>query len=249
MLTDTHCHIFKDEYNNIETIINNLKNDNIKRIIINGYNLKTNKEVIKLCAKYENVFGALGLYPGNIDEQANECLDFIEANLNNPKILAIGEIGLDFYYTKENIDKQIEILKKQLDIAQKYNKPVIIHNRQATNELIKILKKYELKGIIHCFNGSFETAKEFLKLNYKLGINGIITFKNNNLGEVLKKLPLNSFVLETDSPYLTPEPLRGKQNQPKYINYTAQKLSEILNISIYELIDLLEKNYQEIFNK
>ena len=247
MFTDTHCHIFKEDYENQEEILKNLNKNNIKRIIINGYNDKTNKEVINLTKKYKNVYGTLGFHPNNINELMPDSLKFIEENINKDKILGIGEIGLDYYRNKENKEKQKELLIKLLNLATTYNKPVIIHNRESTDDLLKLLKEYNLKGIIHSFSGSYETAIEFIKLGYKLGINGIVTFKNTKLPEILSKIPLENILLETDSPYITPEPIRGKQNEPKNLIYIANKLTDIYNTTLEELSIQLEINYKKTF--
>ncbi len=247
MFTDTHCHVLNDIYPLPEIIIATLEKNNIKRIIVNGYNLKTNKDVLNLINKYENVYGALGVHPDNIEEK-EECLKLIEANISHPKILAIGEIGLDYYHNSTNKKEQIALLTQELELAQKHNLPVIIHNRNATEDLITILKKYHCKGIIHCFNGSLETAKIFIKLGFYLGINGIITFKNCKLKEVTAQLPATSLLLETDCPYITPEPLRGIPNEPMYLKYTAQVLAQSLKIEVSELASILEENFQNLFN-
>ena len=149
---------------------------------------------------------------------------------------------------KENKEDQIKLLEKFLELSSKTNKPVIIHNREATGDLINTLKKYKTKGIIHCFNGSKETANIFLKLGYKLGIGGVITFKNCKLKEEIKGFSPNSFLLETDAPYLTPEPYRGKPHEPKYMIYTLRALSEALNINEEELSNTLENNFHELFD-
>lgn len=248
ILTDSHTHILPTDVPNYQEILENLKQNNIKRIIINGYNDKTNKEVLELVSKYENVYGALGFHPDNINELTEDSLEFIKKNLNNPKIIAIGEIGLDYYHNKENKEDQIKLLEKFLELSSKTNKPVIIHNREATGDLINTLKKYKTKGIIHCFNGSKETANIFIKLGYKLGIGGVITFKNCKLKEEIKGFSPNSFFLETDAPYLTPEPYRGKPNEPKYMIYTLRALSSTLNINEEELSNTLENNFHELFD-
>ena len=248
ILTDSHTHILPTDVPNYQEILENLKQNNIKRIIINGYNDKTNKEVLELVSKYENVYGELGFHPDNINELTENSLEFIKKNLNNPKIIAIGEIGLDYYHNKENKEDQIKLLEKFLELSSKTNKPVIIHNREATGDLINTLKKYKTKGIIHCFNGSKETANIFLKLGYKLGIGGVITFKNCKLKEEIKGFSSNSFLLETDAPYLTPEPYRGKPNESKYMIYTLRALSEALNINEEELSNTLENNFHELFD-
>ena len=248
ILTDSHTHILPTDVPNYQEILENLKQNNIKRIIINGYNDKTNKEVLELVSKYENVYGALGFHPDNINELTEDSLEFIKKNLNNPKIIAIGEIGLDYYHNKENKEDQIKLLEKFLELSTKTNKPVIIHNREATGDLINTLKKYKTKGIIHCFNGSKETANIFIKLGYKLGIGGVITFKNCKLKEEIKGFSPNSFFLETDAPYLTPDPYRGKPNEPKYMIYTLRALSSTLNINEEELSNTLENNFHELFD-
>lgn len=248
MYTDTHCHILSTSYYNPEDIISNLENNNIKRIIINGYNLKTNKEVIELSTKYSYVYGALGIHPDNINENLEENIKLIKENANNPKIIAIGEIGLDYFHNKENKEEQLNLLNTLFNLAEELNLPVIIHNRDATDDLLRLLKSHRLKGIIHCFSGSIETAREYLKLGLKLGIGGVLTFKNSNLRNTLKEIPLSSILLETDSPYLTPAPLRGIPNEPMYLRFVAEELSNIYNISLEELSICLENNFFDIFD-
>lgn len=248
MFTDTHCHILSTSYYNPEDIINNLDSNKIKRIIINGYNLKTNKEVIELSTKYPNVYGALGIHPDNIEENLEENLKLIRENANNPKIIAIGEIGLDYFHNKENKEEQLNLLNTLFNLAEELNLPVIIHNRDATDDLLRLLKSHRLKGIIHCFSGSIETAREYLKLGFKLGIGGVLTFKNSNLKNTLKEVPLSSILLETDSPYLTPAPLRGLPNEPMYLKFVAEELANIYNISLKELSTCLENNLFDIFD-
>lgn len=248
MLTDTHCHIIKEEYDNYEEIINDLEKNNIKRIIINGYDLESNKEVLKLIEKYDNVYGAIGVHPNYIDESLEEIIELIESNINHKKIIAIGEIGLDYYRNPDQKEKQIETFNRMLTLAQQNNKPVIIHNRQSTDDILKILKNKNVNGIIHSFSGSYETATDFIKLGFKLGINGIVTFKNSNLGVVLKKISIDNILLETDSPYITPEPFRGKKNEPKNLIYIAKKIGEIYGLS-EEIIKIkLEENFHSIFD-
>ena len=173
---------------------------------------------------------------------------FIEENLNHKKIIAIGEIGLDYHYTKDNKESQIELFKNQLSLAEKYNMPVIIHSREATLDTLNTIKEYKLKGIIHSFNGSLETAKEYIKLGYLIGVNGVVTFKNSNIKNVIKELPLESIVIETDSPYLTPEPFRGKQNYPGHILDIANFICELKSVSMEELINITNNNLNKMFN-
>lgn len=249
MLTDTHAHIYSDTYNNIEDIINNSKNAGINRIINCADNLKTSKEIIALSEIYEGVlYCAIGIHPHNVEEYSEKNIDKIESVLKHQNVIAIGEIGLDFYYLKTNKEKQIKLFKSQLDLAQKQKLPVIIHSRNATKETLNVLKEYKLKGIIHCFNEDIETAKEYIKMGYLLGIGGILTFKNSNLNEVIKKIDLEYIVLETDSPYLTPEPFRKYKNEPKYILEVARYLAKIKKLKFEKITKIINKNLNKIFD-
>ena len=248
MLTDTHCHILSEKYDNVAEILKNLKQNNIKRVIINGYNHKTNQEVIKLIEKHDNVYGAIGVHPADATDNLDEALDFIKKNLNHPKIVAIGEIGLDYHWNPETKEKQINCFIKQLELAKEYQKPIIVHNRDSDEDMLKILANYDLKGIMHCFGGNYEQAKSFIDLGYKLGINGILTFKNSELSKVLKKIDVKNILLETDAPYITPEPYRKEKNEPKYLNVIAEKVAEIYQINQLELSEILEENLYHIFD-
>ena len=248
MFTDTHCHIYKEYYENIDEILKRALESNINRVINNGCNRESNKEVLALANTYNNMYIALGIHPESADTYQKEDLTFIEENLSNPKVIAIGEIGLDYHYTKENKTLQIKLLENQLKIAETHNLPVIIHSREATEDTINTLKKYHIKGVIHSFSGSLETAKIYIKMGYLLGINGVITFKNSKLKEVIKEIPLEHLVLETDSPYLTPEPFRGKPNEPARIKEIATFISELKGISLEELARITNENIMRIFD-
>lgn len=247
MFTDTHCHILSDKFYYPMNVINNLERDNIRRIIINGFNIKSNCEVMDLINN-KNVYGALGIHPDNISDFNNDAKKFIDENINNKKIIAIGEIGLDYFHNKENKKEQLEMLDYFLGLAENNNLPVIIHSREATGDLLELLKRHKCKGIIHCFSGSLETAREYIKLGYKLGIGGVLTFKNCNLKDVLKEIDLNNILLETDSPYLAPVPLRGLPNEPVNLNIIAEYLCSIYNVSLEELAGILEDNFNDVFN-
>lgn len=233
-MIDTHCHVYKEYYDNIEEIINNMNGN----IIISGTNDKNNIEILELCKNYDNVFGTLGIHPEDVDNITDESFELIEKHINDNKIVAIGEIGLDYHYTTDNKEKQKEIFIKQLDLARKYNKPVVIHIRDSMNDTIEIIKNYkELKKDIHCYSGSLESAKELIKMNCKLGIGGVLTFKNGKkLQEVVKNIDLEYLLLETDSPYLSPEPFRGKKNEPSNVIYVAKKIAEIKGINVEDVL-------------
>lgn len=248
MFTDSHCHLYDEYYEDIDNIIKISLENSVYRFINNGCDSKSNIEVLEKINKYSNMYGALGIHPENVDKYNLEDIKFIENNLSNEKIIAIGEIGLDYYYTKENKSEQIRLLEMQLELAEKYNIPVIIHSRDATGDTINTLKKYKVKGIIHSFSGSLETAKEYIKMGYLLGVNGVITFKNAHIKDVIKEIPLEYLVLETDSPYLTPVPFRGKQNNPSHILDIAKFICELKDISLEELSNITENNLNDMFN-
>ena len=248
MLVDTHCHIYSEYYNNIDLLMKNIKENNIGKVINNACNFKSCLEVLELSKKYNNMYIALGLHPEEDLNEIDKVIELIKTNIGNKKLIAIGEIGLDYYYNKDNKNMQIEILEKQLKLAEELSLPVIIHSRDATGDMLNILKKYNLKGVIHCFNGSVEVAKEYIKMGYKLGINGVVTFKNCKLIDVIKSIGINDLVFETDSPYLTPVPDRGKQNNPSYINNIVDFISESLNINREDLETISNRNVKDIFD-
>ena len=249
MFVDTHCHIFKSDYDNIDEVLNNASNNNIRYIINNGSNNNYNKEVIELIRKYDNMYGAIGIHPEEVDNYNLDDIEFIKNNLSNEKIVAIGEIGLDYHYTKENKDEQIKLLEMQLELAEKYDIPVIIHSRDATEDTINTLKKFNCRGTIHSFSGSLETAKIYIKMGYLLGVNGVITFKNCNIKDVIKEVGLDSIVLETDSPYLTPVPYRGMQNNPSHILDVAKFVSELYNVSLEEISYRTNGNIKRMYER
>ena len=248
MLTDTHCHLYKEYYDDIDRVLEEAKNNDVFRYISDGCDMKSNKEMLELASKYDNVYITLGIHPENVDDYTKEDIKYIEHNLSNKKVVAIGEIGLDYYYTKENKEKQKELLEIQLKLAEKYNLPVVIHSREATQDTIDTLKKYNVKGVIHSFTGSLEVAKIYIKMGYALGVNGVITFKNSNVKDVIKEVGLENIVLETDSPYLTPHPYRGTQNNPSHIKDIAQFVAGLYGVSLEELSKITNENIKRIFD-
>ena len=249
MLVDTHCHLFSEYYDNIDEVIENAILSGVNFIIVNGVDRRTNEEVLELVKKYDIVYGALGIQPEEVEKVKYDDLLFIEEHINDDKIIAVGEIGLDYHYECDK-EKQLDIFRKQLEIATKYNKPVIIHSRDCIQVTYNILKDYKLKGIMHCYSGSIEMAREFNKIGYLIGVGGIVTFKNAvKLVEVVKEIGIDNIVLETDSPYLSPEPYRGKRNEPKNIKVIMEKICNIKAINYKELCDCIRSNVFGLFDK
>lgn len=248
-MIDTHCHVYSEYYNDIPTLIKNIKAAGIEKIIINGCDMKTNLEVLDLVKKYDIVYGALGFHPTELNDNYIEEIEWLNEHINDDKIVAIGEIGLDYHYPNTNKNKQLDAFKRQLDIAGEYSKPIIVHTRDAINDTYELLKKYRLKGSIHCYSGSLEMAREFIKLDYLIGIGGVCTYKNaKNIINVIKNIPLAYILLETDSPYLSPEGLRGKQNTPENIPIIAKKIGEIKDKPISEVILETTTNAYRLFD-
>lgn len=244
-MIDTHCHISKEYYDNIDKIVNNM--DGI--MIVSGCNDETNREVLELINTYDNVYGTLGIHPEDVNKMTDTSLKFIEDNLDNPKIVAIGEIGLDYYWVKDNKEQQKQLFIEQIKLANKYNLPIVIHSRDAIEDTYKIIKEYsKTKKVLHCYSSSLEMAYEFIKLDTVLGIGGVVTFKNSNkLKQVVEKIDLKYLVLETDSPYMSPTPFRGKINEPKNVLYVAEKIAGIKDISLDSVISTTTENAISIF--
>ena len=239
MLIDTHCHLSYDDYKNLDEIINDMNG----YMLASGCDDKTNKEVLELTKKYDKVYGTLGIHPEEVDSITQNSFKFIEDNLNNPKIVGIGEIGLDYYWRQDNKEKQKEVFEYQVKLAEKYNIPIVVHSREEIQDTYDILKKYNVTGSIHCFSSSLDMAKKFIKLGYKIGVGGTVTFKNSKkIQDIVKELDLKDIFLETDSPYLTPEPFRGQKNKPSNVYYVACKVAELKNIGVEEVLEIANNN-------
>ncbi len=245
-MIDSHAHVFSEYYDNIELLIKELKEKGIIRVLNCATSIEECYEVLLLSKQSNNyLIPALGIHPENVN---NYDLIKLEEIIKNNKIYAIGEIGLDYYWTKDNKMEQKKLFIDQIKLAKKYNLPVIVHTRESIQDCLDILKENKVKGVIHCFSGSYEMAKEFIKYGYKLGIGGVLTFKNSKLHEVIEKINLKDILLETDSPFLSPEPFRGKQNNPSNVYYVAKKIAEIKKINIEEVINITTKNFVELFD-
>ena len=247
-MIDTHCHLSKDDYNDIDLVIKEDEKALISEIVVSGCSLKDIKEVLELKDKYDIMYVTLGFHPEYADDVTRDDLEYLKKNLKQKKVVGIGEIGLDYHYSKDNKERQLWLFEEQLKIALEFDLPVVIHSRDATLDTIETLKKYKVKGIIHCFSGSLETAEIYIKMGFYLGIGGVVTFKNSKLKEVVKSLPLTSIVIETDSPYLSPEPYRGKQNSSKNIPIIASYIASIKDCSIDEVEKITNYNARHLFD-
>ena len=248
MFIDTHCHLSYEDYDDIDLVIKENRAAGVNKIIISGCSKDWIEESIKLSKVYNDVYVTLGYHPSEVDNVSESMLLDLRKQLLNDKVVGLGEIGLDYYYGKDNKKKQLELFEEQLKIAEEMNLVVVIHSRDATEDTINCLRKYNVKGVIHCFSGSVETAKVYVSMGYKLGIGGVVTFKNSNLPEVVKNVGINNIVLETDAPYLAPTPYRGQQNSSKYIPVIAEFIADFLDISIEEVEKITSDNARELFD-
>lgn len=248
MLIDSHCHLSHKDYEDVEQIISNME-DNI--MIASGADHESNIDVVKLCSNYPNIYGVLGIHPTEITNNIEEHLKYIEEHINDKHIVGIGEIGLDYHYDCDK-DLQKKIFIRQIRLALKYKKPIVIHTRDAIQDTYDILKEenaYQVNVTIHCFSEGLEMAKLFIKNGAKLGIGGIVTFNNaKKIQDVVKNVDLKHILLETDSPYLAPVPLRGTKNEPKNVYLVAKKIAEIKNINVDTVIIATTNNSKTQFD-
>ena len=217
-------------------------------MIVSGFNKSEIVEVLEYSKKYDELFLTIGFHPEVCDDITEEDISWLKNLIvNNPKVVGVGEIGLDYHYDGYNKDRQIKLFEEQLKIAEELGLPVVIHSRDATLDTINTLKKYSVIGDIHCFSGSLETAKIYINMGYVLGIGGVITFKNSKLRDVVSNLSISNIILETDSPYLAPMPHRGELNSSKYIPLIAEEISKALDVSIDEVYEKTTKNAENLF--
>ena len=251
-MIDSHCHLDHEHLiAKLDQVIANSKNVGVEKLLTICTTLQSYEKITNIVKKDPMIFGTFGIHPHetkNNDVSKDEIITKI--NLNN-KIIGVGETGLDFYYNNSDKDLQIKSFQKHIDAAKDLNIPLIIHSRNAEDETYDILKKNhsnKLKILMHCFTGSTEFATKLIPLNAFFSASGIITFKNSlNLQETFKMIPKNRLLIETDSPYLSPVPYRGKKNEPAFIKFTAEKLAELQNIKISELVDITTKNFNKLF--
>ena len=248
MIIDTHCHIYESEMENAEDIIMEAAKKDI-HMILNGTDPLSNLEVLDLAGKYDNVHAALGYLYSFADDVTDEDISLLDEQLENENVVAVGEIGLDYYLTKENKDKQIKLFEKMLGLAKKHNLPVIVHSRKSMQDTYDILKMHDVVGSMHCYLGSAEMAREFIKLGFYIGIAGPITRTNNKkTRKMAKSIGISHLLVETDSPYLAPEQKRGQKNTSLNIKYIIEKLADELGMKEEEGIEITTQNAKRLFN-
>lgn len=252
MLIDTHCHLFLDDFvDDISSVLTNAENAGVKKVILPNIDCSSIKQMFDFKQKYSDfAYPTLGVHPSSINENyKKELAECFSQSFDN--IVAIGEIGIDLYWDNTFQKEQEEAFSFQLDIADEKKLPIIIHSRSSMNEIMQILKKRKfqnLRGVFHCFPGSYEQAKEVVDMGFYLGIGGVVTFKNSGLQKVVEQIPLENLVLETDAPYLTPVPFRGTRNEPAYVKIIAEKIAEIKNLNFDIVASQTTKNAEKLFS-
>jgi TatD DNase family protein len=250
MLTDSHCHLFYDEiFQDIDNILIRSKDLGVNRFICVGTNINDSLLSLDISEKFESVYCSAGIHPHDAQNVDKDYIQQIELMMKSKKMIAIGEIGLDYFRNISSKKSQIKVFNELLQLADNINKPVIFHNRNADEDIIDILSSYpNVIGVSHCFSSSLSTAKKLLDLGYYISFSGNLTFKKSKLPSVAKYLPLDRLLVETDSPYLSPEPFRGKPNEPGRVRYVAEKLAEIHNISFESIAEQTTKNINKLFS-
>lgn len=252
-IIDTHTHLYLDQFDDdFDDMISRSFQTGVKKFIFPSISSKYNQKMISTIKRYpENFFLMAGLHPVYVKENFIEELDIVKENLRNHNCVAIGEIGLDKHWDVSFLKQQKIAFQSQIDIAVEVDLPIVIHCREAFNDIYEILlkkKSDKLRGVLHCFTGSLEEAKKIIDLNFKIGIGGVVTFKNCGIDKFLHQIDISNIVLETDSPYLSPVPHRGKRNESSYITYVVDKLSEIYGLSYSEIISQTSLNANKVFD-
>jgi TatD DNase family protein len=254
ILVDTHAHLYAEEFNaDRSEMIERALADGVKKMFLPNIDSTSLKGMLDLCEEYpESCYATMGLHPCSVKENFMEELALVETELKKGKYCGVGETGIDLYWDKTFFEQQKKSFAIQIQWALDFNLPLIIHTRNSFNETLEVISSFEKKpkGIFHCFGGTIEDAEKIISLGtFKMGIGGVVTYKNSTLPEVLKQIDLKHLVLETDAPYLPPVPFRGKRNESSYVKLVAQKLAEIKNISLEEVADITTKNAFEIFGE
>jgi TatD DNase family protein len=252
MLIDTHAHLNAIQYQeDLEEVIERAQSEGVEIIVVVGFDRETITRAIELADTYEFIYATVGWHPVDAIDMTDEDLKWIEELCSHPKVVALGEMGLDYYWDKSPKDIQKEVFRKQIALAKKVKLPIIIHNREATADIIEILEEEnasEVGGIMHCFTGSVEVAKQCIDMNFYISFGGPVTFKNaKKPKEVAAEIPLDRLLIETDCPYLTPHPFRGKRNEPSYVKYVAEQIAELKGVTFEEIAQKTSDNAKRFF--
>ncbi|GLB61543.1 TatD family hydrolase [Cytobacillus sp. NCCP-133] len=252
MFFDTHAHLNAEEYNeDLKEVIDRALSEGVSNIVVVGFDRPTIEKAMELTDKYDFIYASVGWHPVDAIDMTDEDLQWIEDLSQHPKVVALGEMGLDYYWDKSPKDVQKEVFRKQIQLAKKVKLPIVIHNRDATADIVEILKEEgagEVGGIMHCFSGSPETAKECVDMNFYISLGGPVTFKNaKKPKEVADVIPLDKLLIETDCPFLTPHPFRGKRNEPSYVKLVAEQIADIKEISVEEVARATAENAKKLF--
>ncbi len=252
MFIDTHVHLNADQYEeDLQEVINRALEAKVEKMVVIGFDRKTIERTMELIEQYDFIYGVIGWHPVDAIDSTQEDLEWIEELAAHPKIVGIGETGLDYYWDKSPKDVQQVIFRKQIQLAQKINLPIIIHNRDATGDVVKILREENaasVGGVMHCFSGSVETARECIAMNFMISLGGPVTFKNARLPkEVATEIPLEHLMIETDAPYLAPHPYRGKRNEPAFVPLVAEEIARLKGLTIEEIAQATTDNAKNFF--
>lgn len=249
-LIDSHGHLSDAKYDDVQALVARAKERGVIAHICASCNLSSSQKAVELSKQFDIVYAAVGFHPENALEYNKDSVADLEKLAQENKVVAIGEIGLDYYYEKETKEKQKEIFIEQIELANRLNLPVVIHTREAMGDTLEILKKHTptKPSLMHCYGGSIESARELMKLGFSFSFGGLVTFKNaQNVVEVVKQLPIEKILLETDCPYMTPVPYRGQLNEPSYLIYTADMISKIKELSLEKVSEVTTQNARRLF--
>lgn len=253
MLFDTHVHLNDLKYkDDLLEVLDRAEAGGIKKMLVVGYDKATNIKALELAEKFDNIYAAVGWHPVDAITLTDELFAELEEQAKHPKVVAIGECGLDYYWDTSPRDVQEEVFIRQIKLAQRLNKPLVIHTRDSISNTLEVLKASNAKlvgGVMHCFSGSVDMAHAFIKLNFKISLGGPVTFKNGRRPqEVATQIPLENLLIETDAPYLTPHPYRGTRNEPGYVSLVAKQISELKQISYEKVCEQTMQNGLDLFN-
>ena len=249
MYFNTHTHLNSDElYTNRDIFIQHAIASNVEYIVVAGYDLSSSKRAVKIACEYPFIYATVGISPNDCKDTTEDDLNEIETLLQNPRVVALGEIGLDYYWDDVPRDKQKDIFQKQIDIAKRHDKPIVIHARDAYEDTYSMLKQAAHRGIMHCYSGSVEMAKRYIQIGFEISLAGPVTFKNAKVPKmVATEIGIDHLMIETDCPYLAPHPFRGKLNEPANVVYIAQEIAKLKNMEIEDVARITTFNAKRMF--